>query len=274
MTTEAFGDQGLRYADDPRLTGGQWPPASAPRAEPEPKPDPVEPEVAPQPAPVAHPSTGWVDDNLAGQLWYSAPQPAYPDLVRDARLGDWTLSDAARYGRLAWLWLPAMAARIGAWSILRVWAGQSAPRFAAEQPPIRGLIAQARESGRRDKVLCGLYLPARIASHVADYAGRTAIAVLLAWLTANALNGIPGIEVLIPDAISPLWWWDHVSMLAPNISSPNSAPEPAAPPASGERGNPVAEIVVFAVALLAGGITYWKKTRNKRPGDRGGRETT
>lgn len=269
-----FGLDGLEFHDDPRLRG-QPLTSTAPQPEAErvpPPPAPPAPERPVEPEPMAADEVGdsRIERILAGQPWYSQPQTSFPSLVEHARHGEWTLSNGPRYARLAWLWLPAMATRVGAWSILRVYLRANAPRLSEEQPPIRDLIAQARESGRGATVfVCGVYVPVRLGSAIADYAGRTAIAVLLAWLTANALNAVPGVELLIPDFITPQWWWDHISNLwaSDPAAAPNSPVAPAQAPAPTTRtsDSPNAASIVgqllIIVATIAGVV--WTKRRNK-----------
>lgn len=270
--SDPFGVSGLEFLPDPRVNGGSFPsPASRPEPASTPPPAPARPVESAEPVVLGAGIGGRLERILAGQPWYANPQPAYTELVQYAKRGDWTLSKAPRIGRLAWLWLPAMAARVGAWSILRVWMRANAPKLGGEQPAIRDVIAQARESGPgATAFVCGVYVPARIASVIADYAGRTAIAVLLAWLTANALNTVPGVELLIPDAITPTWWWEHVSSLwasnpiaAPN--SPAAVPPKAPAPAAGGSDSPSVASIVGQLLLIAATICgfVWTKRRNK-----------
>lgn len=225
-----FGSPAVEFHDDPRAG------------------DPPAPEPPAQAVPDLPPGAGtdsasvvlgagipaWVADKLAGQPWFTEPQLSLRALITHAQAGEWTVNDRARTRRLLWLWGPAAIARAGAWSILRVWLRGEAPRFGDEQPPVRNVLHAGQESGALPLLwVCIAYLPARIASQIADYAARTGVALLMVWLLANAAG--------FPEWVTVSYWWSVVSAWAAGTAG-----------AAGSVGTQVAPVAgkVFGTVLL------------------------
>ncbi|HEY2763325.1 MAG TPA: hypothetical protein VGJ13_04840 [Pseudonocardiaceae bacterium] len=261
--SDPFAIPTVEFHDDPRLeNGGEWP------ASPEPEPTAAEPaaeQVAPSVAPTSG-ARGW----LATQPWYAQPQQAFTDLKLDARHGDWTINSYVRAARIAWVHIPARLARIRAWSVLRLWMRADAPRFSEPQPPLSAVVAQARESWA-DLAFACVYIPARVWSIWADYAGRMAIVAGLIALGITALAG-------------PGWWWDQISGLWASFgnsapgglphAAPTAVPAPvshAAAPPQPSSSTPAApgvfasvlQLLLIALAAVFG-VRRWIRSRDKR----------
>lgn len=183
-------------------------------------------------------------------LW-SETQPSISELRREAEFGPWTVSDKARTARLVWLYAVTVPGRIPPWLVHRVVFG-AGPKIGDAQPPLGDLLIKAHELGSGPLWAARLVLvPTRLGSWTADYAKRTALVGLFVWMTLNAVNGVPGLRVIVPDAVTAAHWWQIITGAAESTVG--------AIPTTGSAD-------VVAVIIVIAAVAVWGLTRLRKKG--------